>query len=171
MAIKKAFVPLMELLEANKQKTVSSILSQVEEICSAKSAGGTATTVHKDKDGNITHIRCGYFKKWMPLSHVEFGAKAGSASGYNPMCKEGVANWTKAQRDFRKDKEDLFEKVMSKEISPEQAQKMQEKLEKARTTIVPHSAGIGWDTVEEAVKVSKKDLDAMVAKVTPQEAA
>lgn len=163
MAVKKAYVELVEFLIANKDKKVSTILGDVEEMCSAKSAGGVATTVHRDDNGEITHVRCSYFKQWMPLSHVEFGRKAGSASGLNPMCKEGTSNFSKSQRDFRKSKEGLMDQLVEEEISAEEYKAELAKLEDIRTAIIPRRDGIGWDTIEEALAVSSSQLDEMVA--------
>ena len=110
MAIKKAYVELYALLEANKGKKVSAILKQVEELCQAKNSGGSeigTTYLKNDKEETIA-IFCYYFKKWMPVAKVDFGKKKGTASGYNTMCKEGVSNWTKQQRQAKKDNEALL---------------------------------------------------------------
>jgi hypothetical protein len=165
MSIKKAFLPLVEFLTTNKDKRVKEILEQIQEMCSAKGAGGTASTFHRDENGAVTHIQDYYFKKFFPLSHVDFGPKAGSPSGYNSMCKEGVSNWTRQQREFKAAKEALLNAVAAGEVKPDQIAAKLEELEVARTKIVPYSVeGMGWDTLEEALAVPKEQLDRIVAK-------
>ena len=66
MAIKKVFVEIVSLLEANPESRVKELLDQVKELASAKSAGGgAATTFHKDENGNVVAIRCYYHNLWM----------------------------------------------------------------------------------------------------------
>ena len=171
MAIKKAYVELIDFLTTNKDKKVSTILGDVQEMCSAKSAGGVATTVHRNEAGDITHVRCSYFKQWMPLSHVEFGRKAGSASGLNPMCKEGTSNFSKQQREFRKGKEALMDQLVEEQITADEYKASIAKLEEVRTSIIPRRDGIGFDTIEEALEATTEQLDEMVASVVEDEPA
>lgn len=170
MAVKKAYTQLVELLQANKDKKVSSILDQVIEMTSAKGAGGSATAFHKDEKGNVVAIRCSYFGLWMPTSHVKFGAKAGSASGFNSMSQEGVNNFGKQQRDAKKAKEQVLERVAKGELKPDQIQVELERIEAERKRIIPHSTGIGFKTLEECLAASPKELDAMVAAAQPEDA-
>lgn len=170
MSVKKAFQPLIDFLQANADEVISDVMPKILEFTSAKGAGGVATTVHRNEEGEITHVRCSYFKAWMPLSHVEFGAKAGSASGLNSMCKEGVSFWTKQQRDFRKAKEALLDQVSAGDIAPDQIQAELESLEVARTMIHTHSADMAWAELEDALVQSTEDLDAMFEASLPEEA-
>lgn len=170
MSIKKAYVELVEFLNANSDKKVKSILPEIQEMCSAKGAGGSATTFHKDENGNVTHIRCGYYGQWMPLSHVKFGAKAGSASGYNSMCQEGTNNYSKQNREFKAAKEELLQKVADGEVTPEQIGAELKKLEEARTAVIPRRDGIGFDSLEDALNADPAELDAMQDAVLAEEA-
>ena len=162
MSIKKAFIEIHTFLEANKDKKVRTIMDEITELLSAKGAGGSATSVYRDEAGVVTFINDYYFKLWMPLSHVEFGAKANSSSGFNTMCKEGTSHWTKQQRDFKKGKEDLLDQVASGEIQPSDIEAHLASLEDARKFIAPHSAGIGFATIEEALAATTEELDALV---------
>jgi len=171
MGIKKAYQEVFDFLTANADKKVKTILDDVEAMFSARSAGGVATTIHRDEEGNISLVRCSYYKLWMPLSHVIFGSKAGSASGLNPMCKEGVSNWTKSQRDFRKAKEGLLEQVMSGDLEPSELRPMLEELEATRVTIVPRADSIGWATVEEALAITDDQLNEMAESAVVEEPA
>jgi len=159
MSVKKAYANLIEFLKVNEDKKVKTILDEVVTMCSAKSAGSSATTVHRDEAGIVTHIRCGYFKQWLPISHVEFGAKAGSASGFSPMSKEGTSLWSKQQREAKKSKEDLLQGVASGEVEASDLANRLEQIEETRTSTYSHP--LGTDTVEEAIALTSADLDAM----------
>lgn len=172
MSIKKVFLPVIALMEANKDKKVSAILTDIQELCSAKSAGGGATASHKDAEGNVVAVRCAYFGLWFPISHVPFGNKEGSATGLNSMCKEG-ANWfSQKQREFKNAKELLLEKVIKKELAPEKIESEIAKLEKIRTTVPAYSVeGMGWETLEECLKQSPTALDKLVKAQAAKDAA
>lgn len=162
--VKKAYQELVDFLRANEDKKVKSVLAQVIEMCTAKTAGGVATASHRDENGNVVAIRCNFFDKWFPISHVEFGKKEGSATGFNSMCKEGANAFSKQQRDFRAAKEKLLERVAAGEVEPADIQKHLEDLETARKTIPAFSIpGMGWDTLEECLAQTTEDLDALVA--------
>lgn len=161
--VKKNFVPLVEFLQANKGQKVSSILDQVIELCAAKSAGGVATASHKDDQGNLVAIRCSYYGKWMPVSHVEFGAKAGSTTGLNSMCKEGANNFSKAQRTFKAAKEALLNEVIAHTVQPDEVAGRLETLEAQRTTPLPFSVpGLMFDNLEDLLAHTSDDFDAIV---------
>lgn len=171
MAIKKAFEPIVAFLTENQNKQVKSILPQLTELCSAKSAGGTATTVHRNEAGEVTHIFDYYFKLWLPVSHVEFGKKEGSASGFNTMCKEGVSNWSKQQREYKAAKEALLDQVAKGEVAPADIGAKLKALEAKRTTVLPYSVpGIGAAELEDALKQTPEYLSKCVAKAAEAEA-
>lgn len=148
--IKKAYQDLIALLENNADATVSDILPQAIALASAKTGGGGshATTFHKDEDGNVIGVRCFYFKKWMNPNVVPFGAKKTSPTGLNSMCKEGVSNWTKQQREFAKGKEALLQAVASGDESADNIASRLEELEEARQTIVDSDLEM-FDTLED----------------------
>lgn len=168
MAIKKAFVPVMEFLNENANRKVKDILPDLEELCSAKGAGGSASTFHRDEAGNVVAIKDYYYGQWMPTSHVEFGAKAGSASGFNTMSKEGVSNWSRQQREYSKGKEELLGLVAAGEVAPDAIQAELEKLEENRKRIVPRADGIGFETLEDCLAADPAELDRMVAAAQPE---
>ena len=139
MSTKKAFIPIVELLEANKNKTVSAVLPQIMELVAAKAGGGgrSSSNVRLDDKGVVTHVLCYYHKMWEDVSVAEYGKKASSPTGLNNMCKEGVAAWTKQQRDAKKDKDALLTAVGAGEVEPADIQTRMDKIEKARTKILP----------------------------------
>ncbi len=155
MTIKKAYVELIAFLEANKNKKVNTILAEAQAMCESKnsSASDTGTTFLKDENDEVVAIFCYYFKKWMPLCDVEFGAKKNTASGYNTMCKEGVSRWTKQQRVAKKANEELLSKVGSGEVAVEDIKEHQEAIEVSRKFIEePSTSTIYYDTSEEVLK-------------------
>lgn len=146
MNTKKVYVELVDLLEANKDKKISTILEQIYELTTSKQV---SSTFLKDKSGKVTHIYCYYHKKFEPLSEVEYGAKKHSTTGFNSMCKEGVNQWTKQQRVAKQKEAELLDKVISKEISPDGIQEEKIKIEQERKSIIPREDGIGFDSLED----------------------
>lgn len=146
MTIKKAYVEIVEFLEANENSKVKTILDAVKDMCSAKSGGGGGgSSFRKDDDGNVTAIFCYYHKKWEDPNVVEFGKKATSPTGMNNMCKEGTSQWTKQHRAAKKAKEDLLNQVATGEVAPEDIAKHQEAIDAAMNEIVPREDGHGTD--------------------------
>ena len=156
MKIKKAYTAIVELLEANKDATVASVLDQVKELAAAKvgtGGGGKASTFHRDDEtGQVLAVFDYYFKKWMSPLVVSFGAKATSASGLNNMCKEGVSNWTAARRKLDQVNKELLPQLMSGEITPAEAEQIKATAEAEAAEIKPHSEGYGFDSLEECLE-------------------
>ena len=114
-AIKKQYVELIELLEASKNKKVSTILEEVKALCEAKKGGSDGKTFEKDADGNVTKVYCWYHKQWEDVAEVEYGNKKGTATGLNTMCKQGVSSWTKQQRIAKQARDEVLTRVASGE--------------------------------------------------------
>lgn len=150
MSIKKPYVELVEFLEANKEKKVSTLIDSIYEMCESKKS---SSTVMKDSDGNVIAIFCYYHKQWELLSEVEYGSKVNTQSGFNTMCKVGVSKWTKAQRDAKSAKEDLLNKVASGEVEPQDIAKLQEDIEETRTTIDTTDMPNGYASESELMEV------------------
>lgn len=144
MAIKKTYQELVEFLEANRNKKVDTILDEIKEMTSAKQNSKNFIT---DEAGKVTHIFCYYHKLWEPLEDVEYGSKKNSSTGFNSMCKEGVNQWTKQQREFKQKDSELLTLVASGEVSPDEIAKYKEQYEQERKMIIPRSDGIGQETV------------------------
>ena len=131
--IKKDFQELIAFLEANEKKSVKTILEQVREMCSAKAQ----VTFKKDADGNVTHVFCYYHKQWEDVATHEYGKKASNkATGLNTMCKVGLNQWTKQQREAKKAKDELLTKVASGEVPHEQLTAELEAIEAKRNAII-----------------------------------
>jgi hypothetical protein len=106
MAIMKKYERLFDFLCENKKKTVADLLDEIEIMCSGKTKGGGAgSTYLSDVKGDVVAVHDAYFQRWMPtvgLEAVEYGIKTNSLTGLNPMCKEGLAHWSKQQRTAKK---------------------------------------------------------------------
>lgn len=132
--IKKDYVALVQFLEDNKTKKVSTILEELKSMCSKKSNDKTYKTNGK---GEVTHVFCYYHKVWEDVSECEYGPKKHTSSGLNTMCKEGVSNWTKQQRIAKKAKEELLTKLSSGEMSIDDLPQAEIVIETDRTKILP----------------------------------
>lgn len=142
MTIKKAFVPLLELLEANKNKKVEALLPQILALVTAKQLDRTFAV---NDAGEVTHIYCYYHKKWEALADVEYGAKKHSTHGYNTMCKEGVNAWTKQQRDYRVGLDQLLTAAIANKYDSDALTAQRLVLESARQAIIARKDGLGTD--------------------------
>lgn len=159
-SIKKVFVPLMTLLAANQSSTVSALMDQINGLVSAKvgGGGGRATTFHKSEDGTVVAVQCYYFKLWMDPRLVDFGAKAGSATGFNSMCKAGLSAWTKQQSAFKKAKEALLTEVASGAVEPSEIDAKIAELEAARDATIDTPVEIqAFETLEDCLNNSEQN--------------
>ena len=152
--VKKAYVELARILNENANKKVSTILPELMEIMTSKGSGGSdiGKTFLKDEDGNVFAVYCYYHKKWELISECEYGSKKGTATGLNTMCKEGVSNWSKQQRLYKKAKDELLEQVADQKISADELPALLNELEEQRKLIVPHSTGEEFSSGEAPVK-------------------
>lgn len=170
MGIKKQFQDLINLLQENPDKKVKNILDDAVALASTKGRGSSVTTVHMDDKGNVIAILDYYFKQWMPLSHVEFGLKPSASTGYNQMSKEGALNHSRQQTVARKATAQLLEDAIAGTISQDKMGKIREEIEATRTSITAHSAGIGFETIDELLAADPAELDALVEAVSPEPA-
>lgn len=146
--VKKAYVELIAILEANSNEKVSAILPQILELCQSKGSGVTNTVLKNDTD-EVYAVFCYYHKKWELIDECEYGAKKSTASGLNTMCKEGVSNWTKQQRIAKQAKVELLDSITNGELLVEDLSEAQEAIEEARTVVVPRLDSLGFETEAE----------------------
>ena len=152
MNIKKQFEELHAFLEANKNRKVSTLMPELSEMMSRKSAGGAnGKTFHKVND-EVTIVFCYYHKKWELINIAEYGKKVSNqATGLNTMCKEGANAWSKQQRDKKKASEAILVKVSAGELKPEEIAAEQERIAEEAKVIVPRSDEHGFDDLEDAI--------------------
>lgn len=155
--IKKAYQPIVELLQANEDAKVSDILQDVIDLSSAKTGagGGKATAFHRNEEGEVSAIKCYYHKLWMDPAVVEFGKKATSPTGLNNMCKDGVSKWTKQQREAKAQEAELLSRVASGDLAVEDIAEEQERIAEESARIEPREDGYGFETLEECIADSK----------------
>jgi len=132
--IKKQFVSIYNLIqssniEENDEPLYLSLLAE----CTSKTL---AQTFRTNDDGEL-EVFCWYHKEWENTTTVEYGAKKGTKTGLNTMCKQGVSSWTKQQRVFKKAKDDLLTQLMSGDIQQDELAEAVAKLEKAKDVIKP----------------------------------
>lgn len=148
MAIKKSMQEIYDILDANQTATVASVMSQLESVMSTKARGAakgeSVRTSLRDADDNVVAIRCYYFKRWMPLvgdEAVDFGAKAGTNTGLNSMCKEGVSHWTKQQRVAKEATANILVDVEAGTLDASDIAAAREEIEAARQEIADTTLG------------------------------
>jgi hypothetical protein len=133
MSIKKPFVEIHKILLENSDKNISEVLPLLEPLMEAQ----VRDKAHKyDDDGNLW-IFCYYHKEWEQVGEIEYGSKKNTATGYNTMCKVGVNQWTKQQREFKKAKAELLDKVMAGEVDAADLNDEIAALEEKKDEIVP----------------------------------
>ncbi len=132
MAIKKSYVELVNLLENNKDKKVSTLLDKIYSLCESKKQ---QQTFLKDKDGKVFAIFCYYHKQWELLKDVPYGSKKNSTTGFNTMCKIGTSKWTKAQRDSKNNTTLLLTNIANGKANPKDILKLQADIEETRKTM------------------------------------
>lgn len=132
MSIKKSYIEVIEFLQANENKKVSSIMEQV--LLMAESKKQSTTSLFNDAD-EVVAIFCYYHKQWEIVKDVAYGSKKNTNTKLNTMCKVGVSKWTKAQRDFKVGEANLLESVANGDIQPSDIKHHKEDLEVMRHTI------------------------------------
>lgn len=136
--IKKDYQAIFDVLEANANKKVSTVLPQLVELMTRKTnGGGEANTFRKDEDGNVTEVYCYYHKEWEDVTKVAYGAKKSTATGLNTMCKVGANQWSKQQRVKKKAEAELLTKVMDGELLPEDVASEKLRILEESKVIVP----------------------------------
>ncbi len=171
MSIKKAYTELHTLLStALEAKAIKKdVFDSAVKLMSTKTGGGgsSATNYLKDSSGKPVAQLCYYYKKWMPLvgeNAVEFGKKAGTATGFNTMSKEGAKLWTKQYNVAKKTKADLLVDLAKGKFPVEKLDAELARVDKARELVADTKDGFA----------KKEDLMSYLAKsgikMTPAEA-
>ena len=146
MSIKKSYIEIVEFLQANENKKVSTIIEEILLLAESKKA---SKTFIEDEEVNVIAIYCYYHKQWELLSDVPYGSKANSSTGFNTMCKVGTSMWTKKQRDAKKAKAELLDRVSVGDISPADIKHHQSDIESMRLTMDTTDMPSGYAVVED----------------------
>lgn len=164
MTIKKDLQPLYEHLQSlsNKKLTDKLIQSIAEQYLATKNSNGSGsrTTAYYDANRDLVAVYCYYHKQWELVSHIEYGKKAGTKTGLNTMCKEGVSAWTKANRSKVKAKDDLLAQYTDGHIDSEAFKLALQALDEP-SVIEPHSnEEHSFKTIEELEQYLASNSDA-----------
>jgi len=141
MTIKKSYTDIVEFLQANENKKVSSIMAEV--MLMAESKKQSSTHLMND-DGTVFAIFCYYHKQWEIVADVEYGSKANTVTKLNTMCKIGNSKWTKKQRDAKTAKSELLDNVANGSIQPSDIAIMMTDIESNRLTMDTTDMPIGY---------------------------
>lgn len=156
MTIKKAYQDIVNFLQENKDKKVASILDTVIEMASAQRMSAENTAI-RDLKGNVVAILDSYTQKWCALvgdKAVEFGVKANTSTGLNPMSKASLNQVNKQATAFKKASSDLLQQVAKGEVKPDQIQAKLAEFEEARKAVV--DTGEGFASKEALLKYLEK---------------
>jgi len=132
--VKKVYQPLIELLEANANKNVKTLMPQILEMVQSKQLD---KTFKRDEEGKVTHVFCYYHKEWESVDECDYSPRPKSASGLNNMCKIGTNQWNKQNRDFKKAKEGLLDKLMNGLLAQSELEDAMAEAELAQKVIIP----------------------------------
>ena len=132
MSIKKPFVEIHSILKQNEGKKVKDLMPQLLEIMTSQQRDKN----HREDEHGLW-IFCYYHKEWELTDQVEYGSKVNTATGLNTMCKVGVNQWTKQQREFKDAKASLLTQVANGTISVDEINDKLEELEEDRKRIKP----------------------------------
>lgn len=140
-AVMSLFAQAITALEDAKVKksvleSVRSLYNDAVDMTANKNSNGSGSkTTAYYREGKLVAVFCYYHKRWELVDNIEYGNKAGTKTGLNTMCKEGVSAWTKANRAYNKLKDELLQKLFKKEITNDE---LQDALS-IEPTIEPHS--------------------------------
>lgn len=143
MTIKKAYIEIVDFLAANADKKVSSILDKVKEMASAQRMSAENTAIRNSK-GEVVAILDSYSGKWAALvgsKAVEFGVKANTSTGLNPMSKAHLNQWNKQQTAAKKASADLLKEVAEGKVKPTEINDHLAKIEESRKAVVDLGEG------------------------------
>lgn len=161
--IKKAYQEIHAFLEANKDKKISSVFPQLVELMSAQRASAENTAM-RDASGNVVAILDSYSGKWAALvgsKAVEFGVKANTSTGLNPMSKAHLNQWSKQQTAAKKASNDLLMQVAKGEVAPADIPAKLEAIDAERKTVV--DLGEGFANQEKLIEYLTKEGVALAA--------
>jgi len=146
MSIKKSYTEIVEFLQANENKKVSSIMEQVLLMAESKKQSSTHLM---NEDGTVFAIFCYYHKQWEIVADVEYGSKANTVTKLNTMCKIGNSKWTKKQRDAKNQLAELIDKVAVGDIQPSDIKGLKTDIEAQRLTMDTTDMPTGYANEEE----------------------
>jgi len=150
---KVAFHDILGFLMDHPEHKVKNILEGAMEFAKMKARVRHAISYIKDSEGAVVAIKCLYFDRWMPLvgeEAVEFGVKNSTATGLNSYSAAGLKQWNGQQAESRKSSVELLKRLKSKEITVDDLDDEETKIEAARVAVIDSEAGFA--TKEEVMQ-------------------
>jgi hypothetical protein len=145
------FSAIVDLLEANVDKKVSSVIEQVIKLAEAKTGGGGGVSAYHVVEDVVVAVRCAYHKLFFDPRVVDFGAKTSSATGLSSMSKDGTAKWNAQYKTAKEAEAGLLTRLTAGEIEVADIATEQEAIATERAEIVPLEDGYGFATLEECL--------------------
>lgn len=145
-SIKANYKAIYDLLVANSNKQVKTILPQIQELMTTKVRSANSFT---SADGTLW-VYCYYHKKWENTTVVEYRPKSSNkTTGLNTMCHEGQLQWSKQDRDYKKAKEEALNMLTSGTLDPANLESYLVTLAEEKALITPRQDEHGFDEVPE----------------------
>lgn len=144
MSIKKSYADIVEFLQSNSKKKVSSIMEEVLLMAESKKQ----STTHLIVDDKVIAIFCYYHKQWEIVADVPYGSKANTVTKLNTMCKVGNSKWTKKQRDAKTAITKLVDDVSNSIIEPSDIKDAKLEIETVRLAMDTTDMPIGYANEE-----------------------
>lgn len=144
-------IDILNFLEENKSKKVSVIFDELSVMINTLSAKSNrpGRTFLVGPDNKVYAIYCYYHKQWELLSEVEYGQKVSSSHGYNTMCKAGVRDWTRQQKELKLLGNEVLSKIESGELPIDQVSDYKERRTLEIKSINAENMPKGYSTPEE----------------------
>lgn len=144
---------IIEFLELNGNVKVNKIaeelLTMIAELQKGSSNRPGRTYLIDAKTNRPYAIFCYYHKQWELLSEVEYGTKVSSSTGYNTMCKIGVREWTKQQKEIKALGSEILAKIEAGELQVAEVADYKEARMLEIKQIVTETMPTGYATAEE----------------------
>lgn len=119
---------IMTYIEENKNKKVINIQENLNKMLNELTiVNRLGRTFLVDDNNKVYAIFCYYHKQWELLSKVEYGSKVSSSHGYNTMCKIGVREWTRQQKELKLLGNEVLSQLESGSLTIEQVSDYKEK--------------------------------------------
>ena len=143
---------IVAYLNDNSTKKVSTILDELTtmlESIKLTTSARMGRTYLVGQDNKVYAIYCYYHKQWELLSEVEYGSKVSSSHGYNTMCKQGVREWTRQQKNLKLLGNEILSKLENGELLVEEIADYKTAREESIRAINAYEMPIGYENQED----------------------
>jgi hypothetical protein len=159
--VRKTFVPMIDFLNANANKRVSTLLPTLLEMASSR----TAQNDHVFYDaitGEVYAVLCYYHQKYEIVGtekgQADYGNKAGSVTGLNNQCKEGTNAYSKRNREYKAANTELMNQLLSGKLTGEEGPAQKAAIDAAFLVVIPREDKVGFASKDELHAGAGKEL-------------